>query len=166
MLKIGAAKVGVHEPSHLPIALGQMRYRRTNAAGAFLYNVLYNTQYKIYCSLYETFMKSAATSTLPRQARVALSKLGEDMAVARKKRRISTVSMAERAFISRGTLYKLERGDPSVSMGIYATVLAILGLAEGLGQVADRRDDTLGLDVEEDRLPKKIRPGSRRRKPS
>jgi transcriptional regulator with XRE-family HTH domain len=111
-------------------------------------------------------MKSAATSTLPRQARVALGKLGEDMAVARKKRRISTVSMAERAFISRGTLYKLERGDPSVSMGIYATVLAILGLAEGLGQVADRRDDTLGLDVEEDRLPKKIRPGSRRRKPS
>lgn len=49
-------------------------------------------------------MKSQATSTLPRSARQALVKLGVDMTVARKKRRISTVSMAERAFISRGTL--------------------------------------------------------------
>ncbi|MCY4047114.1 MAG: helix-turn-helix transcriptional regulator [Candidatus Dadabacteria bacterium] len=107
-------------------------------------------------------MKSQATETMPRAARRALAKLGGDMAVARKKRRISTVSMAERAFISRGTLYKVERGDPSVSMGIYATVLAILGLADGLGMVADRRDDTLGLDIEEDRLPAKIRPRRKR----
>ena len=71
--------------------------------------------------------------------------------------------MAERAFISRGTLYKLEKGDPSVSMGIYATVLSILGLIKGLGQVADRRADSLGLDIEEDRLPKKIQPRNRKR---
>ncbi len=101
-------------------------------------------------------MKSNASNTLPRSARSALVKLGEDIAVARKKRRISTVSMAERAFISRGTLYKVEKGDPSVSMGIYATVLSILGLIDGLGQAADRREDTLGLDIDEDRLPKKI----------
>ncbi len=101
-------------------------------------------------------MKSQAPSTLPRSARQALVKLGVDMTVARKKRRISTVSMAERAFISRGTLYKVERGDPSVSMGIYATVLSILGLVDGLAKVADRRDDILGLDLEEDRLPRKI----------
>ena len=107
-------------------------------------------------------MKSPATSTLPRTARQALIKLGEDIAVARKKRQISTVSMAERAFISRGTLYKLEKGDPSVSMGIYATVLSLLGLIEGLGQVADRSSDVLGLDIDEDRLPQKIQP--RRRK--
>ena len=108
-------------------------------------------------------MKSLAHEALPWAARRALVKLGGDMAVARKKRRISTVSMAERAFISRGTLYKVERGDPSVSMGIYATVLAMLGLADGLGQLADRRDDALGLDIEEGRLPQKIQP---RRKPS
>lgn len=107
-------------------------------------------------------MKTPAHNSLPRSARSALLKLGEDIAVARKKRRISTVSMAERAFISRGTLYKVEKGDPSVSMGVYATVLSILGLADGLGAAADRRDDPLGLDIEEDRLPKKIQP--RRRK--
>ena len=74
--------------------------------------------------------------------------------------------MAERAFISRGTLYKVERGNPTVSMGVYATVLAILGLVEGLGQVADRRDDILGLDIEEDRLPKNIVLPGRKRKRS
>ena len=109
-------------------------------------------------------MKSQSTSALPRPARLALVKLGEDITIARKKRRISTISMAERAFISRGTLYKVERGNPTVSMGVYATVLAILGLVEGLGQVADRRDDILGLDIEEDRLPKNIVPTGRKRK--
>ena len=49
-------------------------------------------------------------------------------------------------------------------MGIYATVLSILGLIEELGQVADRSSDTLGLDIEEDRLPKKVQPRSRKRK--
>lgn len=109
-------------------------------------------------------MKTRATSTLPRAARQALVKLGEDIAVARKKRRISTVSMAERAFISRGTLYKVERGDPSVSIGIYTSALAILGLVDGLAEVADRRNDHLGLDIDEDRLPRKVQPPRRIRK--
>ena len=100
-------------------------------------------------------MKTQATSTLPRVARQALIKLGEDIAVARKKRRISTVSMAERAFISRGTLYKVEKGDPSVSMGIYATVLSLLGLIEGLGNVADRGTDTLGWILTKTDCPRK-----------
>ena len=105
---------------------------------------------------YISHMKTRATHTLPRAARKALAKLGEDIRVARKKRRISTVSMAERAFTSRGTLYKVERGDPTVSIGIYATVLGLLGLADRLGEVADRSDDTLGLDLEEERLPKNV----------
>lgn len=109
-------------------------------------------------------MKSYSTNALPRSARHALIKLGEDITIARKKRRISTISMAERAFISRGTLYKAERGDPTVSMGVYATVLAILGLVEGLGQVADRRDDILGLDIDEERLPRNIVSSRRKRK--
>jgi hypothetical protein len=71
--------------------------------------------------------------------------------------------MAQRAFISRGTLYKLEKGDPSVSMGVYATVLALLGLIDGLGDVADRGTDTLGLDIDEDRLPQKVQPPGRKR---
>ena len=105
-------------------------------------------------------MKSLSVSTLPVAARKSLTKLGVDITVARKKRRISTVSMAERAFLSRSTLARIEKGDPTVSMGAYLSVLAILGLVKRLGQVADRTNDTLGLDLDEDRLPKRIRSGS------
>ena len=85
-----------------------------------------------------------------------MAKLGKDISVARKKRRISTVSMAERAFVSRSTYAKIEKGDPTVSIGAYVTVLAILGIAEGVGQLADRSNDTRDLD--EDRLPQRIVP--------
>ena len=109
-------------------------------------------------------MKSQATSTLPRSAHQALAKLGEDITVARKKRRISTFSMAERAFVSRSTYNKIEKGDPTVSFGAYATVLAILGMADGIGQLADRSRDTIGLDIDEERLPQRIRSPRRKRK--
>ncbi len=109
-------------------------------------------------------MKSRAPSTLPRRARQALLKLGQDISVARKKRRFSTVSMAERAFISRSTYTKIEKGDPTVSFGAYASVLAILGMADGIGQLADRSKDTVGLDIDEERLPKRIMPPRRKRK--
>ena len=109
-------------------------------------------------------MKSQTTSTLPRSARQALAKLGEDITVARKKRRISTVSMAERAFVSRSTYSKIEKGDPTVSFGAYATVLAILGLADGIGQLADRSQDAIGLDLDEERLPQRIRSPRHKRK--
>lgn len=102
-------------------------------------------------------MRSTAKDTLPRDARQALAKLGEDIAVARKKRGISTVSMAERAFVSRNTLHKIEKGDPSVSIAIYATVLSLLGLVDRLGDVAERSEDEIGLDLEEDNLPERIR---------
>ncbi len=64
--------------------------------------------------------------------------------------------MAERAFVSRSTYAKIEKGDPTVSMGAYATVLAILGLVDGVGELADRSSDSLGLDLDEERLPQRI----------
>ncbi len=105
-------------------------------------------------------MKSLSTSTLPVSTRKALIKLGADITVARKKRRISTASMAERAFLSRSTLARIEKGDPTVSMGAYLSVLSILGLATPIGHIADRTNDTLGLDLDEDQLPQRIRSGS------
>lgn len=86
-----------------------------------------------------------------------LRKLGEDIRTARLRRRISTAIMAERASISRTTLNKIEKGDPGVSLGNYATVLFVLGLADRLGDLADIRADDVGLELEEERLPKRIR---------
>ena len=63
-------------------------------------------------------MKSKATSSIPLPVRSALKKLGGDIADARKRRRISTATMAERVRASRPTLLRLERGDANVSIGI------------------------------------------------
>jgi hypothetical protein len=65
--------------------------------------------------------------------------------------------MAERVFINPKTLTKVERGDPTVSLGIYAVVLFVLGLTPRIGELADARSDELGLQLEEEQLPKRIR---------
>ena len=65
--------------------------------------------------------------------------------------------MAERAFISRMTLNKVEKGDPGVSLGIYATVLFVLGMTDRLAELADPRHDAVGLGLEAERLPQRIR---------
>jgi transcriptional regulator with XRE-family HTH domain len=86
----------------------------------------------------------------------ALAKLGRDIRAARLRRRIPTTLMARRAFITRTTLGKLEKGHAGVSMGIYATVLFILGMASRLEELADPRNDALGLQLEHERLPKRV----------
>jgi transcriptional regulator with XRE-family HTH domain len=97
------------------------------------------------------------TPPLPLPVKRALTKLGADIRSARLRRRIPTTVMAERAFITRVTLYKIERGDPTVSLGAYAVVLFILGLTQRIGELADARNDERGLQLEEEQLPKRIR---------
>lgn len=86
-----------------------------------------------------------------------LRKLGQDIRDARLRRRIPTTIMAERASMSRTTLGKIERGDPNTAMGNYAAVLFSLGLEKRLGELADVRNDPVGLELEEENLPKRIR---------
>ena len=87
----------------------------------------------------------------------ALRKLGQHIRDARLRRRIPTAVMAERASISRTTLNKIEKGAHGVALGHYATVLFVLGMVERLGDLADVRTDTVGLQLEEERLPQRIR---------
>jgi transcriptional regulator with XRE-family HTH domain len=104
-----------------------------------------------------------STPPLPLPVKRALAKLGQDIRSARLRRRISTATMAERAFITRPTLRKVERGDPGVALGILATVLFVLGLTPRLADLADTKSDEVGLQLEEERLPKRIRqPGAKR----
>ena len=109
-------------------------------------------------------MKKAIHPPLPLPVLRALKKLGEDMRNARRRRRISTALMAERAALSRTTLLKIERGDAGVHLGNYATVLFVLGLHNRLAELADIRNDPTGLENDEDNLPKRIRDPSTRRK--
>lgn len=99
----------------------------------------------------------SSPSSLPLPAAHALRKLGRELALARRKRGISTQDMASRLFVSRDTLWRLERGDPSVSSGTLATAAFILQLHDGLANLAAPGTDNLGLDLDEQRLPKRIR---------
>ena len=102
-------------------------------------------------------MVGKSQATLPIPVRRALRKVGTDIRDARRRRRIPTAVMAERALISRMTLNKVEKGNPGVSLGIYATVLFVLGMTDRLAELADSRHDAVGLSLEEERLPQRIR---------
>lgn len=90
---------------------------------------------------------------LPIPVRKALRKLGEDIRGARRRRRIPTALMAERAMVSRTTLHKVEQGNPTVSIATYATVLFVLGMTARFAEIGDPRFDTLGRCLEEEHLP-------------
>ena len=106
--------------------------------------------------------RSAALDALPASVQRALTKLGEDIAAARRRRRITMAIMAERTFITRKTLARVERGDAGVSIGIYATVIFVLGMVDRLGDLVDSASDQLGRVLEDERLPKRVRPPRRK----
>ncbi len=97
------------------------------------------------------------SQSLPLPAVRALRELGRDLALARRRRGISTKDMAARLFIGRSTLWRLEKGDPTVSMGTLASVAFILQMHDRLAGLAAPSKDTLALKLDEDRLPRRIR---------
>jgi len=107
-----------------------------------------------------------ALAPLPIPVKRALRKLGQDIHDARRRRRIPTALMAERASISRMTLTKVEKGDPAVSLGIYAAILFVLGMTDRLADIADSRYDGIGLTLEEANLPERIHLNRKRREGS
>ena len=79
-----------------------------------------------------------------------LSRLGENIQLARKRRDYTQTLISERTGLSRLTIRKIERGDPTVSLGHYVAVLAVLGLVEDLVNVAS--DDELGRKLQDIKL--------------
>jgi len=91
----------------------------------------------------------------PQEQRL-LSALGERLRLARKRRKLSNAVVAQRAGISRTTLYKVEAGDPGATLGSYVRVLAVLGLEGDLNQLG--ADDRVGRklqDLELESTPKR-----------
>src|SRR5579862_8463087 len=97
------------------------------------------------------------SGSMPLPAALALRKLGRDLALARRKRGISTCDMAARLFVGRNTLWRLERGDPTVELGTLVTAAFILNLHDRLASLAAPASDELALSLDERRLPKRIR---------
>lgn len=91
---------------------------------------------------------------LPRLERL-LSGLGDNIRKARLRRAHSLETVAERAGITRKTLYRAERGDPAVALGIYARVLQALRLENDIAMIA--ADDVLGRKLQDLKLDPKSR---------
>jgi len=95
-------------------------------------------------------------TSIPLPATHALRKLGRDLALARRKRGISTSEMAARLFVGRNTLWRLERGDPTVALGTLVTAAFVLNLHDRLANLAAPASDEIALSLDEQRLPKRI----------
>lgn len=102
-------------------------------------------------------MRSGVGDVLPPRVRRSLAKLGADLATARRKRALTIRMMVERVGVSKATYRRIEKGDPSVSLGAYAMALFVLGFGDLLGDVVDPRRDDQGLLLDEDRLPQRVR---------
>ncbi|MBE9462049.1 helix-turn-helix domain-containing protein [Dyadobacter subterraneus] len=83
---------------------------------------------------------------LPKFTKI-LEQLGENIKLARKRRKLTTIQVAERAGIDRTTLYHIEKGNPSVSLGAYFNVLRVLGLQDDFLKLA--ADDTFGRKLQD-----------------
>lgn len=76
-----------------------------------------------------------------------LDQVGQNIKLARKRRKLTAVQVAERADIVRTTLYQIEKGNPSVAMGAYFNVLRALGLQDDFLKLA--ADDVFGRKLQD-----------------
>lgn len=104
-------------------------------------------------------MKSRTTPLMPSTSRI-LIEFGENIRLARLRRKLSTEQVAIRANISRSTLWYVEKGSPRVAMGIYAQVLFVLNLEKDLLKVAV--EDTFGRKLQDAELMVKERAPKRK----
>lgn len=90
--------------------------------------------------------RSTAVDAMPAAVLAHLRTLGEDLAIARKRRREPQKSWAQRIGVSQPTLARMEKGDPSVSMGVYATALWLMGRSQALAECAAPEHDLGALE--------------------
>ena len=94
-------------------------------------------------------MKSKKQTLFPKHLKT-LEVLGENIKLARKRRKLTTIQVSERAGIDRTTLYLIEKGTPSVSMGAYFNVMRVLGLQDDFLKLA--ADDKQGHTIQDLKL--------------
>lgn len=97
-------------------------------------------------------MKRKRQILFPKYQKI-LDQVGENIKLARKRRKLTTMQVAERADIDRSTLYEIEKGNPSVSMGAYFNTLRVLGLQNDFLKLA--ADDEYGRKLQDIQLIKK-----------
>lgn len=91
-------------------------------------------------------MKSRKQILFPKYQKI-LEQVGENIKLARKRRKYTTIQVAERANIDRSTLYEIEKGNSSVSLGAYFNTLRVLGLQDDFLKLA--ADDDFGRKLQD-----------------
>lgn len=102
-------------------------------------------------------MTHLRSAYLTAEVRLNLRKLGENVRLARRRRRWTLEHMARTIFVSRKTLMRLEKGDPGTGIGVLASALEVLGMSDAIGAIADPAGDIIGLFQEKRRLPRRVR---------
>lgn len=110
-------------------------------------------------------MRSSVLDVLPANVKRSLTKLGADLATARRKRGLTAAAVAERAGVSKSTYLRVEKGDPTVMLGTYAMAIFVLGFGDPLRDLIDPSRDDTGLMLDEERLPKRVRMKKPRKSP-
>jgi transcriptional regulator with XRE-family HTH domain len=100
-------------------------------------------------------MRSAVDDIMAQPVRRSLTKFGNDISIARRKRRLSVAMVCERVGVSKTTWQRIEKGDPTVSLGAYAQTLFVLGFGTPLKDLIDPGRDERGLMLEH--VPKRVR---------
>ena len=102
-------------------------------------------------------MAHSSTEQLPREVLKLLEELGQRVRVARVRRRLGTENLAQACGIGRRTLYRIENGDPGISLGTFLSVLWKLALLDGMRAVADPDTDDHGKILEAASRPQRVR---------
>lgn len=100
----------------------------------------------VYNNRHFNVMTTRKQTVFPKYDKI-LGQMGENIKIARKRRKLTMVQVAERADISRSTLYLIELGNSSVAMGAYFNVLRVLGLQDDFLKLA--ADDELGRKLQD-----------------
>ena len=99
-------------------------------------------------NLYVMTKQSTALTQMPPSTTAALERLGADLAVARLRRKESLKTWAKRIGVSVPTLLRLEAGEPSVSLGVLATALWLIGRDGALASLATPKEDRGALELD------------------
>lgn len=113
-------------------------------------------RYRTAKCFFGSYMTSLKTDKSPALVR-SIAKLGGDVSRARRRRRLTRASLAERSGVSVSTLKRLENGDGSVALENLARALQVLGELDRLANLLDSGTDELGILLMDEQLPKRVR---------
>lgn len=102
-------------------------------------------------------VRESASLPMPLPVSRAVVKLGEDINRARRRRRMTQQSLAERIGASITTVKRMESGDPRIPLHFVARTLYVFGEIDRISQLLDSGQDETGLNLMDDQLPKRVR---------